>query len=143
MIIKGTTEEIHDLLRKMKSDKVFRSKFDGSIKNGKVEGFYTNVVKSQTGISFLKISGKYNLEKGELNLNLKPSNVFYVSYMFAIAFLSISLYGFITGDLEKIRVVGSLVIGVVLSIAYIVGFKAEQRKFERHIDYLSDYSLLH
>lgn len=141
MIIKGTTEKIRDLLSAMNSDKVFRSKFDGSIRNGKVEGFYTNVVKSQTGISFLKITGEYNLDQGELSLNMKPSNVFYVSFGFAIAFLSISLYGFITKDLETIPIVGSLIIGLTLGIAYIVGLRAEKRKFKRNIDSLNHYSL--
>lgn len=140
-IIRLETERMHALISKMKSDKVFQTKFDGHIGNGRVEGFYTNLVRSQTGISFLKISGNYDLNKGELHLNLKPSNVFYASLTFSIIFLLISIYGFITNDLETIPIVGTLIIGFALGLTQIIGFNAEKKKFEKHLYVLNDHSL--
>ena len=70
-------------------------KFEGEIKNGKIEGIYSSFpfLNDLNGAiySYLSISGVFNLNKGELSIRRRPSLFFYLSICIPLIAIIISI----------------------------------------------------
>ncbi|KAB1065911.1 hypothetical protein [Salibacter halophilus] len=77
--LKTEPEKLRLLLNSFKSDHKLRKCFEGQIEDGVIKGEYTRLAQlNKLVISYTKVSGTYNIEKGELSITTHPSKLFYV-----------------------------------------------------------------
>ncbi|MEO0403272.1 MAG: hypothetical protein AAF193_00225 [Bacteroidota bacterium] len=82
----------------MKSDPDFQNRFEGSIRNGVIDGYFCHRSAlwdpdslGRYKFGYVNMTGTYDLNQGCLSLNLSPSNVFFVSFVWAFAIAIIPL----------------------------------------------------
>lgn len=79
-------ENVNLLLSNFTKDDHLSKTFEGTIKDGRIEGIYTNLALiNGLVIGYTKIRGKYDLEKGQVSLRFLPSNLFWLAISFSIS----------------------------------------------------------
>lgn len=119
----------------LKKDQHLSQTFEGSIKNGKLSGFYTNLaLVNKMVIGYVKIKGQYNRVKGDLKVEAIPGNLYWIVIIFCIISITVLTYEGIAKD--KLMLIGSLlflVFAFVITIIYLV----ESRSFIRQLNRIS------
>lgn len=133
--IKGEPEKVIQVLTTLKKDSFFSKTYEGTAKNGSIEGFYT-VLGLFRGyvVGLVKINGKYNLTKGDLILYGSPSNVYWFSIVFILIVIGINTYiGF---NIEHKAFIGSflfLFLGGFLSLMFLLERQSFLKRLKRII----------
>ncbi|MFN6076400.1 MAG: hypothetical protein ACK476_13410 [Fluviicola sp.] len=96
--IENDCDQVKSILSSLKKDSHFSKTFEGTAKNGVLKGAYTNLaLVNGMAIGYVKISGNYDLVKGNLNLILKPSLLFLLVMLLNFTLTFIVFYPGIVG----------------------------------------------
>ena len=70
-------EQVANILTSLRRDNYLSKTFEGTAKNGLLRGFYTKIALYNSGvvIGYVKIKGQYDLNEGNLKLDVDPSNL--------------------------------------------------------------------
>jgi uncharacterized membrane protein len=125
-------EQVANILTSLRKDNHIAKTFEGTAKNGYLKGFYTNLALiNGVVIGYVKIRGQYNRDKGDLKLEIVPSNLYWIVLTFAILVI-----GFLTckGLTEnKIFFIGSFLF-LIMALGWTLAFVLEGKSFMRHIN---------
>ena len=129
--IHSTPEAIKQLLTSLKSDVHFSKTFEGTAKNGKLSGSYSNMVSfNGLVIGYVKIIGTYDLKDGRIQIKAVPNMLFWlVIGFFLTAAILLSSKGFLY---ESSEFVVSLVL-IFFVIILVVLFLIEKWIFYKEI----------
>lgn len=133
---------IKNILISLKRETVNKYKFDGKIKNGQIEGYFSSfgLMFSSLNPSLLKIKGVYDLKVGKLVLTTSPSNVLYSTLLFAFLTMIIPIiYYFFRTELVLTDLLLFGILSLFLFIGFYIGLIFSNRTFKKHIKSLVVY----
>ena len=128
-------EQVKTILSSLRKDDHLSKTFEGTAENGLLTGFYTNLaLVNGMVIGYVKIKGHYNIDQGNLNLQVVPSRLYWVAMLFNITCLTLLSYQGFAGD--RGALIGSFLFGFMAlanTIIYLLG----RRSFLKHIGRVS------
>lgn len=129
--IENDSEQVKRILSSLKKDIHFSKTFEGTAKNGVLKGAYTNLaLVNGMAIGYVKIYGTYDLVKGNLNLVVKPSLLFFLVMLLNFTLTFIVFYpGIIGRQVDFIAVVCILIFSFIHFLILII----EKSSFIRRI----------
>jgi hypothetical protein len=133
--IENEPDKVNRILTSLKKDNHLSKTFEGSAKNGYLTGFYTQLALiNGMVIGYVKIKGQYLREKGNLKLEVIPSNLYWVVIAFDLIAITILTYKGITED--KIGFIGSFLF-LIIALIFTIAYKLESKSFLKHIERIS------
>ena len=123
------------IITSFRSDQHLSKTFDVEAKNGTLIGFYTILAKYNGGVvvGYVKVIGNYNHEKGNMNLIVKPSNLYWFVSVFMLYPLIWSIYKSLA---ENILFLIGTIICLVLILGWTLAFYFERRSFIKHLNHI-------
>ena len=124
-------EQINNILRSLRKDHHLSKTFEGSAKNGLLSGFYTNLALiNGLVIGYVKIKGLYDRDKGDLKLEVIPSNLYWIVMTFALLGMAILTYKGLAEN--KMYFIGSFLF-LFMALGWTLAFVLESKSFIKHI----------
>ena len=124
--------KVGEILLSLRKDRHLSKTFEGTPKNGLLDGYYTNLALiNGMVISYVKIKGNYERKSGDLKLAVVPGNLYWAMMVFHIVALSILAYKGISSD--KQLLIGSFLF-LFMALAITVAFIIESRSFIKHME---------
>lgn len=131
-VINNAPEKVKSLITSFRSDQHLSKTFDVEAKNGKLIGFYTNLAKyNGVVVGYVRVKGNYNHEKGNMNLSVKPSNLFWLVSAFMLYPLIWTIYKSLTENI--LFLMGTLICSVLI-LGWTLAFYFERRSFIKHLN---------
>lgn len=129
--IKGEPEKVTKILTSLRSDSFFSKTFEGTAKNGILEGHYTALgfLRGYV-VGFVKINGMYDKTRGDIRLMTVPSNVFWISFIFSFLAMGILFYVGVTKN--SAALIGAILF-LVLALVYAIAFLIESHVFLKRL----------
>ena len=116
--------KVGEILLSLRKDRHLSKTFEGTPKNGLLDGYYTNLALiNGMVISYVKIKGNYERKSGDLKLAVVPGNLYWAMMVFHILALSILAY----------KGIGSFLF-LFMALAITVAFIIESRSFIKHME---------
>ena len=129
-------EQVRAVLSSLRNDSHLSKTFEGNAKNGVLSGFYTNLALiNDMVIGYVKIKGIYDSDKGDLNIQIVPSNLFWLVIAFITIPFGLSIYKGVTEN--NMIFIGSLVC-VILAFGWTIAFILESKSFIKHINRITN-----
>lgn len=124
-------EILKEALRLFRKQMELNEQFDGTFQNGKIEGvFFTpDFLDHYRLISFLQVSGNYNLVNGQLNLILKKSSAFWVSSSIWTAMATIGSIAILFSKIDHLAALIPSLIGITVILVYFLIFRSRKSEF--------------
>ncbi len=124
-------EQVANFLTSLRQDNHLAKTFEGSAKNGILEGFYSNLALiNGVVLGYVKIRGKYDRDKGDLKFEIVPGNLYWIVLIFAILVIGVLTYKGLTGN--KMFFIGSFLF-LIIALGWTLAFVLEGKSFIRHI----------
>jgi VIT1/CCC1 family predicted Fe2+/Mn2+ transporter len=124
-------EKVKGILHSLTNEHHFSKTFEGTIRNGVLEGYYTNLALIHgIVVGYVKIKGTYDRKRGDLTLTIFPGNLYWIVIAFIAVALSILTYKGITED--KTILIGSFLL-LFMALAITFAFFLESRSFIQRI----------
>ncbi|NVK64488.1 MAG: hypothetical protein HWE22_07855 [Flavobacteriales bacterium] len=124
-------EKVNLILSSLRTDNHLSKTFEGTAKNGSLVGFYTNLALiNGLVIGYVKVKGQYDSKKGDLKLEIVPSNLFWFVISFAVIVISVLAYKGLKG--ENMFFIGSFLFAF-MALVWTLAFFLEGRSFIRHM----------
>jgi len=99
-------EKVLKIVLKAIRENVYSKKFEGEIRYGKINGYYSSftiqTLLNGYVMSTLKIVGEYDLVKGSANIHLKLSSIFYIILTVPLFLLSYFFWVLLIAESTKI-----------------------------------------
>jgi hypothetical protein len=118
--IKKKPIKVNKILISLRNDNHLSKTFEGTVKNGFLNGFYTNLALiSGMVIGYIKIEGQYNLSNGDLKVEVISSKLFWVVIVFNLIAIILLTNVWLNGD--NIGLIGFLLfltLVLLISVAF-------------------------
>jgi hypothetical protein len=124
-------EQVSNILILLRKDNHLSKTFEGTMKNGSLTGFYTNLALINGMVmGYVKIKGQYDRNKGNLKLEIVPSNLYWLVLTFAVvAGVCLSYEGLTE---SKMFFIGSFLF-LFMALGWTLAFILESKSFMKHI----------
>jgi len=133
--IENKPEKVKKVLSGLSTDTHLSKTFEGTLRNGDLIGFYTNLaLVNGMVIGYVKIKGKYDIDKGVLSLRVIPSNLFWLVIVFFMVSSVLLMYKGIIGGGQSM--LGFYVIASFIPL-FTIAFLLEKKSFLKHINRVS------
>ncbi len=129
--ILNNPEQVSIILTSLRKDNHLSKTFEGTAKNGSLSGFYTNLALiNGMVIGYVKIKGQYDLDKGDLKLEVVPSNLYWIALTFAFVAITFLSYKGLTQD--KLNLIVALLL-ILMPLGWTLAFILESKSFIKEI----------
>ncbi|MEX2484999.1 MAG: hypothetical protein WED10_10580 [Brumimicrobium sp.] len=97
--IEKSPKKVEAILTALKKNDHFLRTFEGDIQEGRINGDYKNLTFiNNSEMGYVKVTGTYNNEKGNMNLKTKPAVLYWVILNFSLIISVVLLSGAVTGS---------------------------------------------
>jgi hypothetical protein len=124
-------EQVDKILTSLRKDAHFAKTFEGSAKNGFLDGFYTNLALiNGMIIGYVKIRGQYDRDKGDLRIEVVPGNLYWIVMVFAVMVIAFLTY---RGLIENTQFLIGSSLFFFIALGWTIAFVLESKSFIKHI----------
>jgi len=125
-------EQVANILTSLRRDNYLSKTFEGTAKNGLLRGFYTKIALYNSGvvIGYVKIKGQYDLNEGNLKLDVAPSNLYWIVMALSVVVVVFLTYKGINQN--EVFLMGSFLF-LFMALGWTIAFVVESKRFMKHI----------